>query len=307
MARQFKPFVYLNRLAEVPAHKQKSRLSAGPFLAITRSELAIMIGHGRRIGLQTLTARILLLLARLLAAALLLAGCARPSKTDSAPMTLADFQARAAQFNNRITAPAFETTPEAVRQSLKQTITDANAALDRVAAVKPAAATYANTLGALDLISFNAGATANRLYLIKETSTNAAVREAALHGLPGIAVSHYRKRDLELDWERARLWMARVLGDLLAQPWTPGTFIIACRIAATSSPRGAASRSTSAASLRSRTELTRISTPIPPERIGSARYQPVTNMMTAAAIAPTEPSMSPTTCRNAPRVFKSCW
>ena len=65
-----------------------------------------------------------------LAAALLLAGCARPSKTDSASMTLADFQARAAQFNNRITAPTFETTPEAVRQSLKQTIADANTALD---------------------------------------------------------------------------------------------------------------------------------------------------------------------------------
>jgi len=36
-----------------------------------------------------------------------------------------------------------------------------------------------NTVGALDDIGFEISGTMNRLYLIKETSTSAAVREAA--------------------------------------------------------------------------------------------------------------------------------
>ena len=59
---------------------------------------------------------------------------------------------------------------------------------------------------------------------VYHSGTVAAVREAALHGRPGIALSHYRKRGQEIDWERARRWMAHVLADLLAEPWTPGTF-----------------------------------------------------------------------------------
>ena len=56
------------------------------------------------------------------------------------------------------------------------------------------------------------------------SGTVAAVREAALHGRPAIAFSHYRKRGLEYDWERARRWMAMVLVDLLNDPGAPGTF-----------------------------------------------------------------------------------
>lgn len=56
------------------------------------------------------------------------------------------------------------------------------------------------------------------------SGTVAAVREAALHGKPGIAFSHYRKRNLDIDWERARRWMRQVLPALLAEPWTPGMF-----------------------------------------------------------------------------------
>src|SRR5271167_3913960 len=59
---------------------------------------------------------------------------------------------------------------------------------------------------------------------VYHSGTVAAVREAALHGRPGIAVSHYRKRGLDIDWQRARLWMKLILTDLLAEPWTPGTF-----------------------------------------------------------------------------------
>jgi 5'/3'-nucleotidase len=56
------------------------------------------------------------------------------------------------------------------------------------------------------------------------SGTVAAVREAALHGKPGIALSQYRKRGLELDWPRTRRWLDRVLAELLARPTKPGTF-----------------------------------------------------------------------------------
>jgi 5'-nucleotidase len=56
------------------------------------------------------------------------------------------------------------------------------------------------------------------------SGTVAAVREAVLHGWPGVAVSHYRKRGMEFDWERASSWVVRVLSGLLATPICPGLF-----------------------------------------------------------------------------------
>jgi 5'-nucleotidase len=56
------------------------------------------------------------------------------------------------------------------------------------------------------------------------SGTVAAVREAVLHGWPGIALSHYKKRHLDYDWRRVTRWAARVLADLLARSWEPGTF-----------------------------------------------------------------------------------
>ena len=56
------------------------------------------------------------------------------------------------------------------------------------------------------------------------SGTVAAVREAAMHGVPGIAVSQYRRRGVEYDWARAARWAAPVLRDLLSRPWKLGTF-----------------------------------------------------------------------------------
>lgn len=56
------------------------------------------------------------------------------------------------------------------------------------------------------------------------SGTVAAVREATLHGWPGVAVSHYRQKGMEFDWNRAANWVARVLADLLARPVKPGVF-----------------------------------------------------------------------------------
>ncbi len=56
------------------------------------------------------------------------------------------------------------------------------------------------------------------------SGTVAAVREAVLHGWTGVALSHYRTREMEFDWPRSSGWAARVLGDLIAQPPVPGAF-----------------------------------------------------------------------------------
>src|SRR6202030_3394829 len=56
------------------------------------------------------------------------------------------------------------------------------------------------------------------------SGTVAAVREAVLHGWPGIGVSHYRKSKVAFDWERATKWVTPILKDLLARPIEPGLF-----------------------------------------------------------------------------------
>jgi 5'-nucleotidase len=60
---------------------------------------------------------------------------------------------------------------------------------------------------------------------VYHSGTVAAVREAAIRGIPAIAVSHYRNRILtEEDWQRAAKWTRAVLDDLLGRPAGPGVF-----------------------------------------------------------------------------------
>ncbi|WP_435010361.1 5'/3'-nucleotidase SurE [Tundrisphaera lichenicola] len=59
---------------------------------------------------------------------------------------------------------------------------------------------------------------------IHHSGTVAAVREAALHGIPGIAVSHYIARGRAIDWDRAARWFTPVLDQLMGRPPEPGTF-----------------------------------------------------------------------------------
>lgn len=56
------------------------------------------------------------------------------------------------------------------------------------------------------------------------SGTVAAVREAAILGIPGIAISHWIKRPLVIDWELATKWTKRVLDDLLSRPTPLGSF-----------------------------------------------------------------------------------
>jgi 5'-nucleotidase len=57
------------------------------------------------------------------------------------------------------------------------------------------------------------------------SGTVAAVREAVLHGWPGIAFSQYLRDDhTEPDWARTTRWATQILKNLLARPVEPGLF-----------------------------------------------------------------------------------
>ncbi|MGK7929616.1 MAG: 5'/3'-nucleotidase SurE [Spirulina sp.] len=50
------------------------------------------------------------------------------------------------------------------------------------------------------------------------SGTVAAAREAAIHGIPAIAISHWIKRPLVIDWELATAWTVMVLDQLFSLP-----------------------------------------------------------------------------------------
>ena len=96
---------------------------------------------------------------------------------------LKEFKKRAAAFNAVITVPQFETTTNGLSFTLKQTLAVGNAALDRIGALKSGEVTFENTVRALDDIGYQISLTGDRFGLIKETSTNAALRDAATDAL----------------------------------------------------------------------------------------------------------------------------
>src|SRR5476651_98012 len=108
---------------------------------------------------------------------------------------LEDLQAQAAKFNAILTIPTFETTTEAVNQSADAALSAADTALDAIGKLPPKQVSFANTIGALDAIGHNVGTVANRLTLIRETSPDAAVREAAEK-----AVTRIEKWSIGLDY-----------------------------------------------------------------------------------------------------------
>ncbi|MFM7364636.1 MAG: 5'/3'-nucleotidase SurE [Cuspidothrix sp.] len=56
------------------------------------------------------------------------------------------------------------------------------------------------------------------------SGTVAAVREAAIHGIPGIAVSQYRHAKRDYDWEASVKWTSTLLENLLEISLEPGYF-----------------------------------------------------------------------------------
>src|SRR6187549_2366744 len=73
-----------------------------------------------------------------------------PPETKTDVKTLKDFQQAGKPFHNVLRLPQFETTPEAITKTTDQTMTNANAALDRIGKLAANAVTFTNTIGALD-------------------------------------------------------------------------------------------------------------------------------------------------------------
>ncbi len=93
--------------------------------------------------------------------------------------TLADYEAAAKNFNEIISVPKFEKTPAEIGNTVTNLMNSANAELDKIGQLKPDQVNFNNTARALDDIGYQIGTVANRLEVIKETSTEAALRDAA--------------------------------------------------------------------------------------------------------------------------------
>ncbi len=120
----------------------------------------------------------------------LLAGCdsvpTKPAPTGTTPIAtgnLEEFQNRAAKYNAIVTLPHFETTTNEINLAVTNAIAGGNAALDRIGSLKPEEVTFKNTVVALDDLGAQLSRADNRLSLIQQTSTNAAVREATTDAL----------------------------------------------------------------------------------------------------------------------------
>ena len=115
--------------------------------------------------------------------AAILTGCkSEPEPVPTGPVehnTLFGFQTEASNFNSIIRLPEFETTTNEIEQSVKTTIAAANAALDQIGRLQASEVNFSNTFRALDDVEYAVGTTENRLGIIKETSTDAALRDAA--------------------------------------------------------------------------------------------------------------------------------
>ncbi len=96
----------------------------------------------------------------------------------AAEKSVDDFRAAAAKANSVLTIPDWEQSPEAIDASMKDAIAKANQALDQIGAQDPSKVTFKSTVIALDDLSYQAGLTANKATIIKEASTNPAMRKA---------------------------------------------------------------------------------------------------------------------------------
>jgi Zn-dependent oligopeptidase len=124
----------------------------------------------------------------LIAMAATLSACHTMKKESAgAADPLSAFQARAAKYHSVITIPTFETTTNEIAATTQNAIAGGNAALDRIGKITPESATFANTFVALDDLGFQVGLVSERLGLIEQTSTNAAVRDAATDALKQLA------------------------------------------------------------------------------------------------------------------------
>lgn len=96
---------------------------------------------------------------------------------------LEEFTGRAVKFNSVVALPTFETTTNEVNGTVTNAIAEATAALDRIGKLSANEVNFTNTVRALDDLGYVLSTVDNRLSLVQQTSTNAAVRDATTDAL----------------------------------------------------------------------------------------------------------------------------
>ena len=91
--------------------------------------------------------------------------------------TLESLNEAAKPFSSILALPDFEATPQEMERNMGLAIAHADAALDRIAALTPQEVSFENTIRALDDLSYLADLCASRIYLMKETSQDPAIRD----------------------------------------------------------------------------------------------------------------------------------
>lgn len=115
-----------------------------------------------------------------LAIALLLAGAGllAHGPAIAGPTPISQFQPAAKEHGSVISIPRFERTPDEVAASVKAGLAEADAALDAIAGQNPEQATFESTVSALEFLHARVGTLISRMYLMKETQPDAALRAA---------------------------------------------------------------------------------------------------------------------------------
>jgi thimet oligopeptidase len=126
---------------------------------------------------------------------------------------LETLQERAARHQALLQLPRFAPDAKSVRDEMSQAITRANTELDKIGALNPANVTFENTVRALDDLSFEIGKVGNRIYLAKETSPEAAIREAGTEAIKQLEEWTVGITYREDDYRRAGLHLPRAQRD----------------------------------------------------------------------------------------------
>ncbi len=100
-----------------------------------------------------------------------------PPDASGIKTTLETLNSAAKPFGTVLALPDFETDPKEMEGNMEMTIAHANAALDKIASLNPSDLTFQNTIQALDDLGYEADLTASRIYLMKETSQDPAIRD----------------------------------------------------------------------------------------------------------------------------------
>jgi len=93
------------------------------------------------------------------------------------------YQVKAKDFGNVLPVPVFETQPSEIYYNVGKVIGYANAVGDAIANQDLSRVTFESTVGALDDLSNEIQLTVNRIYLIKETAVDEAMRDAGTEAI----------------------------------------------------------------------------------------------------------------------------